>query len=389
MPQRRLKVLQLVSSLTVGGAEQIVLTLAERVDAQRFETHVCSLSVVGKNALQTAFEQLQIPLLLLNSHRFYELQTIQQVRQYARQQQIDLIHTHLTNADIIGRFVGRSLGIPVLSTMHNMPHNYARQRRDRYWLQRLTARVLATQLVAVSPKIRSLYVQQWHIPPQRISAVYNSVRMEPFLAVPSGIRAEREYTGPIITNVARFNPQKAQHILLAAAPAVLEEFPQAHFLLVGKGHLEQQLRQQVADLGIADQVIFTGVRHDIPAVLAQSDVFVLSSQWEGVPLSVIEAMAAARAVLVTDVGGNAELVEDGRSGLVVSPDNVAALADGLLTLLRDEEKRLALGETARQRVQHLFSTERFIKQYESLYAALGHRLSANGHQPLPMEEATL
>jgi glycosyltransferase involved in cell wall biosynthesis len=368
---RRLKIMQLVSSLTVGGAEQIVLTLADQIDNSHFETHVCSLSVVGQNGLAPEFQKLQIPLLSLNARHFYDFDAWRQVRRYARQQQIDLIHTHLTDADVVGRFVGRSLGIPVLSTLHNMPHNYARQRRDRYWLQRLTARTLATHLTAVSPKIRDLYIKQWRIPPTRINAIYNSVRMKPFLDVAPGLPAQREHEGPTITNVARFNPQKAQHVLLTAVPTVLEKFPQARLLLVGKGHLEQQLRQQAADLGISQQVIFTGVRHDIPAVLAQTDVFVLSSNWEGVPLSVIEAMAAARAVLVTDVGGNAELVEHGRSGLVVPANDAAALANGLLTLLQDEPTRLSMGLAARQRVQELFSTDRFMQQYESLYLALG------------------
>ncbi|MBK9055240.1 MAG: glycosyltransferase [Chloroflexi bacterium] len=369
--RRPLRLLQLVSTLNVGGAEQIVLNLAERVNARQFETHVCSLSRIGKQSLQPAFEKLGVPLLALDSQHFYSLKTLRTVEKYIRTQKIDLIHTHLTDADIVGRVLGRYLKIPVLSTMHNMPHNYARQRVDRYWLERLTARYWATHLVAVSPNIREMYVSEWHIPPRKISAINNSVQMESFLAVGEGVLAEREFPGPVITNVARFNPQKAQHILLAAAALVIEKVPTAHFLMVGKGHLEKPLRQQAQDLGIADNVIFTGVRHDIPHVLAQSDIFALSSLWEGVPLSVIEAMAAARPVVVTAVGGNVELVESGLSGLVVPPDSAPALAEAFLTLLRDEERRLALGRSARQRVQHLFSPEQFIQQYELLYRRLG------------------
>jgi glycosyltransferase involved in cell wall biosynthesis len=374
MSKLPLRILQLVSSMTIGGAEQIVLSLAERVDRRRFEMHVCSLSVIGQNSLQPEFEQLNIPLLTLNARRFYDPAVLRAVYQYARQQKIDVIHTHLTDADVVGRLVGRALGIPVLSTMQNIPHNHARQRRDRYWLERITARYLATHLVGVSSTIRELYIRQWGIPEEHISAINNSVRMEPFLDVPAGVPAVRSYPGPVITNVARLNPQKAQHLLLEAAPFVLQSYPQATFLLVGKGHLEQDLRQQAQALGISQNVIFTGVRHDIPDILAQSDLFVLPSRWEGLPLSAIEAMAAARAVLVTDVGGNSELVESGRSGLVIPAGDVGALVDGLLDLLADEARRLALGASARQRVQRLFSTERFIQQYESVYTQLGFHL---------------
>lgn len=366
-----LRILQLVSTLTIGGAEQIVLNLAERVNPRQFETFVCSLSRKGEHSLQPAFERLGIPLLSLKAKHFYSLKTLGTVERYVREQKIDLIHTHLTDADIVGRLIGRRRQLPVLSTMHNIPHNYARQRWDRYWLERFTARYWATHLVAVSAKIRELYIADWQIPPSRISAINNSVQMEPFLAVAEGVPTEREFPGPVITNVARFNPQKAQHILLAAAALVIAKIPTAHLVMVGKGHLEQPLRQQAQDLGIATNVIFTGVRHDIPQVLAQTDVFALSSLWEGLPLSVIEAMAAARPVVVTDVGGNSELVEMGLSGLVVPPDSAQALAEALLTLLQNEGQRLALGRAARQRVQQLFSPKPFIQQYEQLYQQLG------------------
>ncbi|MFO7541115.1 MAG: glycosyltransferase, partial [Chloroflexota bacterium] len=125
MSKSPLRILQLVSSMTIGGAEQIVLSLAERVDRRRFEMHVCSLSVIGQNSLRPEFERLHLPLLALNARRFYDPAVLRAVYQYARQQQIDLIHTHLTDADVVGRLVGRALKIPVLSTMHNMPHNYA------------------------------------------------------------------------------------------------------------------------------------------------------------------------------------------------------------------------------------------------------------------------
>lgn len=387
MNDGRLKIMQLVSSLTVGGAEQIVLTLAERLDPSRFDAHVCSLSVVGKNGLEPAFRKLPVSLLSLDAGRFYDWRIIGQVRNYVRRQGIDLIHTHLTDADIIGRFIARTLDLPVLSTLHNVPHNYARQRRDRYLLQRFTARRWATHFVAVSPHVRMRFIQEWRIPPGRISAIPNSVRMDPFLAIPPGVPDEAG-AGPTITNVARLNPQKAQHVLLQAMPAVLERFPRARLLLVGKGHLGPQLRRQAVEMGIADHVVFTGVRHDVPDILAQSDVFVLSSHWEGLPLSAIEAMAAARPVLLTDVGGNSDLVEHGRSGLLAPVDDPEQLSAGLLTLLEDGSLRLKLGKAARERVRRRFSTERFVEQYETLYARLGRAAQPNAPAASQLGEST-
>ena len=149
-------------------------------------------------------------------------------------------------------------------------------------------------------------------------------------------------------------------------------------------YLEAELRQQTRDLNLEENVVFTGVRHDIPALLGQSDVFALSSRWEGVPLSVIEAMAAARPVVATRVGGNEELIEDGRSGLLLPAEDAEALAQALLALLPDPARRQAMGQAARQRVQLLFSQEHFTRQYEALYARVGRQRPAPPEQPMPI-----
>jgi glycosyltransferase involved in cell wall biosynthesis len=375
-----LKILHLVTSLTVGGAEQVVLSLVGNIDWTRFESHVCSLSVVSNNALQPEFERLKLPVMVINAKRFYDMKAFSAVRNYIRHHQIDIVHTHLTNADITGGILGRLTGTPVLSTLHNMPRNYNRQRWDRRWLLRFTFRYLVTRLVAVSQQVRNQFIEEWHVPAARMSVIRNAIRMDSFLAVWEGKVDPSGREGPIITNVGRLSPQKAQHLLLAAAKLVLEQRPDAHFMIVGQGHLEQRLKEKARALGIADHVTFTGLRHDIPAVLAQTDVFVLSSLWEGMPISAIEAMAAARPVVLTRVGGNSELVEPGKSGLLVPPGDVEALAEALLSLLQDEPRRWAMGRSARARVQRLFNVEAFTQAYENLYELLADRGSEAAHK---------
>lgn len=385
--KHRIKVLQLTASLAVGGAEVIILNLARRLDRARFETHVCHLGQVRSNSLQPEFERLGVPVYSTGSRKLYSVTNIRAVQSYVQEHQIDLIHTHLLNADIVGRLVGRWTGRPVISTLHNIPFNYNRSRWDRRWLERLTARYLANRLIAVSRHIGDRFIQEWSIPAERISPIYNAVDLEPFLAIAPGVDPATS-RGPVITNIASLSQQKAQDKLLEGARHVLQQHPDARFKIVGRGRLEAKLKSYAENLGIAGQVEFTGLRHDIPEILAQTDIFVLSSLWEGLPLAAIEAMAAARPVVLTDVGGNHELVTSGQEGLLVPPGDVPALAAALQNLIDDPAYRNRLGRNARARVREEFSLERMMGEHERLYETVW-RESVNGQTVAQVQQGAL
>lgn len=367
--KRRLNILHVIDSLSVGGAERLILGLAERVDRERFSIHLCCLGAQRGNALQASFERLGIPMHLVGSRNFYNPRALLAVGRYIQLHNIDIVHTHLTYADVVGRIVGRALGRPVVSTLQNVPRNYDRDRRDRSWLERQTARLLATRLVGVSPTIRDLFIREWGIPASRIDMFYNAVPMEQYISLPPEAGGAVD-AGPVITNIGRLSPQKAQNLLLDAAKLVLARHPDARFMIVGQGRLEQPLKEQAQRLGISDNIIFTGLRHDIPALLGESDIFVLSSLWEGLPLTAVEAMAAARPVVLTDVGGNRDIVEDGVQGLIVPPNDVPALAEAILQLLDDPRRRIEMGLAGRARVRHDFNIDTIARQHEQLYESL-------------------
>lgn len=377
--RRQLKILHLTGSLTIGGAERLILGLAEWTSRADFEVHVCAFGVFREESFLPDFKALDIPLYLIPINRFYDPRIFLAIVRYVRHHQIDVLHTHLTDADIMGRLVGRLVGIPVISTLQNHPQNYDSQRIDRRWLARVTACHFTTHLVAVSHHIRKLFITNWQIPEGRISTIYNAVALDNLLPIPEKTESSTIDSNLTVTNIASLTPQKAQHLLLEAAKIVLTRHPDTRFMIVGRGVLEQPLKEKARALGIADRVTFTGVRRDIPQLLAQSDIFVLSSLWEGLPLAAIEAMAAARPVVLTDVGGNYELVEPGTHGLIVPPGDVPALADGLLSLINDQPRRLAMGRAARKQVLHHFSIETVAKQYEALYQATW----CNYHGPVP------
>jgi glycosyltransferase involved in cell wall biosynthesis len=365
-----IRVLQICDSLGAGGAERLILSLAQHLDRTQVELHVCSLGFANRNQLQPDFERLGVPLFLMKDGPVYDPRRYAQIARYIRSRQIDIVHTHLIAADIMGRTVGRALGRPVVSTMHNDPQDYDRSSPKRKLLEHVTAHRLTTRLIAVSPRIREMYIAQWGLRPDQIVTIFNGVPMEQYLPIPAAAPRRAAGTGPLITNIARLSEQKAQHILLDAAKIVLGQHPEARFMIVGRGHLEERLRRQAEELGIAARVEFTGVRHDIPEILAQSDIFALSSLWEGMPVTAIEAMAAARPVVVTDVGGTRDLVEHGEHGLIVPPRDALALAEALLELLNDEPRRVAMGRAGRERVQHECSLPIFASRHTQLYESL-------------------
>ena len=388
----RLRILHLTGSLHTGGAERLILGLTARTDRTEFDVHLCAIGCFGHDTLLRDFEQLEIPFHIISTRRFYEPRTIIALIRYLRDQHIDLIHTHLLYADILGRLIGYLLGIPVVSTLQNDPRDNHNVRIDKRWLSWLTARFTPTHLVAVSGQIRRRFLEQWRLQDGRISTIYNAVQMEPFLTISEasdgtasrGDKGEEQLvtTGvqPLtVTTIGRLEPQKGQHLLLAAAQQVLASYGNVRFLIVGQGALEEQLRTQAVDLQIAASIDFAGLQRNIPEILAQTDIFILPSLWEGLPLAAIEAMAAARPVILTDVGGNQELITHGREGLLIPPEDAAAITTALLELVRDPERRSVLGQRARVHARQHFHIDIITRQYEALYRRLCQQRQGQGH----------
>ncbi|GIW02208.1 MAG: glycosyl transferase [Roseiflexus sp.] len=360
----RIRILLLIETLWLGGAQRLLPGLVTGLDPLRFEGHIVALH---DGPLRQEFEAARLPLTVLGARRFYEPRVVSAIARLVRAQQIDVIHTHLTGADIVGRMVGALTGVPVVSTMHNVPHDYDHQKWHRRALQRLTARTLAARLVMVAPGIGVEYVRRWGIPASRVVTINNSVPMEPYLAIAEGVAP---HVPPTVTTIGRLTEQKAYHLLLDAARLVVRIRPDTRFRMVGEGRLEAALRRQAQDLGIARAVSFDGLRHDIPDILAETHVFVLSSLWEGLPVTAVEAMAAARPVVLTDVGGCRTLVTPGVEGWLVPPGNVEALAAALLDALDNPERQRLFGRRGREKVRRAFGLEQYVRGHEQLYESL-------------------
>jgi glycosyltransferase involved in cell wall biosynthesis len=215
-------------------------------------------------------------------------------------------------------------------------------------------------------------VDRAHLPPERILVIHNGVDVRSF-SLPRG--AFRRSEGipaecTVITTVGRLDTQKGLPYLLEAAELVTRGHPEVRFLVVGEGPRRGDLVRHRDRLGLTERVWFLGFRTDVPQILADSDVFVLPSLWEGLPIALLEAMAAGLPVVATDVPGVTEVVTDGETGLVVPGKDVGALAGALSRLLDDPDLRLGLARAGRRKVEEEFGWEKVVATTMSLYERL-------------------
>lgn len=360
--------MHVTEDLGIGGLERVVSTICRNLDRDRFEPSVLCLRDGGPFADELRALGMQVDVLGAPGKADYL--AFAKVRRLLRERAVDVVHTHNTQAFTDAGTAIALLGRPAPTLVHT---DHARSYPDklRYVLaERVLAR-LAFRVVAVSEHTRRDLVEHVGIPANKLTTIYNGID-DPTRATPAqfdALRAELRLPDDalIIGTGARLMPQKGFVHLLRAMPAVLQQIRNAYVLLVGEGPDEELLRAEADTLGIASRVRFTGARLDLPILMQLYDVFALPSVWEGLPMVVLEALARARTIVASAVGGVPDAIEHGRSGLLVPPADPAALAAALVHALGDAVLRERLGRAGREVFLDRFSARAMTARYESLY----------------------
>ncbi len=370
-------VLQLIDSFNQGGSERQALQLTRLLtESDKFKVHLASLSPEG--SLRTSIADLnlgEIPSFPLNS--FYDANAAKQLRrlvQWLRSSQIQIIHTHDFYTNVFGMSAGAIARLPV--RIASMRETTGMRSAAQKKIQQV-AYSLAHQIVANSEAVRSTLITEG-IAADKITVVYNGLDVARLIPEAQSRAESLKLLGLNVDENKRFisivaNMRlevKDYPMFLRSARQVLTAEPDAAFLLAGEGELTDSLRALAVELGIHDSTFFLGRCEPVADLLSISEICVLSSKAEGFSNSILEYMAAGRPVVVTNVGGAAELVSEGETGYLVSSGDDATMAERIISLLRDPARAGEMGENGARLVKEKFSCAAQLSRTESLYDRL-------------------
>ncbi len=342
-----------IGQLTAGGAEGQVAVLCRGLrDNGRFAPIVYCLSE-RTEPWGPEIEALGVPLRVIGGGR---PQRLWRLRRALAADGVALVHAWLFIANAYAWAANAGTGRPLLTSARNC-------KRQGRWLDRLNRRAFAASaaIVANSRQVARYIEQTYGAPGGRIEVVYNAIDTTRFHP-PS----EAHGGAPCVVMVGRLVPQKNPLLFVEAAAAVHRKLPGVRFLLVGDGSLRAAVEAAVDANGLRDCCTVAGERRDVPELLRQADLFWLTSEWEGLPNAVLEAMATGLPAVVTDVGGAGEIVRPDRDGYLIRPGDRDALVARSLGLLGDGERRRRCGEAARARAEE-FSAPQMVAAMERLY----------------------
>jgi len=357
-------VLYLITELDTGGAQVALLRLLAGLDRERFSPAVACL-YNGDKPVAQAIRAIGIEVFDARIRHKADLVALVRLYDWIRHIRPTILHTSLFHANLTGRLLGRLAGVPMIVCSER---TMAMESEWRYRFNRWTIG-LVDRVTAVSANVRDFCISHIGLPADKLVLIPNGVEVSetPLISCQEArVELGLPLDVPAIGTVSRLDPVKGIGFLIQA----LARVDSAHLAVVGDGPERAVLGSLASSLDVADRVHWAGHRPDVPRLLPAFDLFVQPSLHEGLPNTVLEAMAAELPVVATTVGGTPEVVVDGVTGLLVPPCDSVALAEAIATILRDPGLRRTMGQAGRERVRRYFSLEQMIQRTQVLYEHL-------------------
>ena len=399
--------MHLIKSLGRGGAEKLIPETALVHDQSRFEFHCLYFFHQEQNIIDE-LEAAGIQVHLIPSGNLGLFFQVQKVRKFIQDQKFDLIHAHLPWAGILARFVGKKLSIPIVYTEHN---TWDRYNKVSFWGNRLTFKnqdvaVAVSNEVALSMQLNSIWDPYKRGGRLKVRVVQNGVNTETFIRLgkrdegvgvsspdsyreqlaegkekvaEGSISMQREIAklrkdlgipkdSPVVGKVAVFRSQKRLWLWVDLAIRILKGHPETHFLLVGDGEWRSRIEDQILKSGFRANFHLVGVKKEVIPYLNLMDIYLSTSEFEGLPIAMLEAMACEVPVVATRAGGIGEVIQHGKQGFLSEVDEWEKLEDYVLRLIEDKELHAEMAIEARKQVIENFSMKRMVSQLEEIYA---------------------
>lgn len=378
----RVRVAHIITRLCKGGAQENTFHTVRLANRNRFTVDLISGETFGQEGSiedevrAAGINVIRVPHLVRQVAPLHDLRALRHLTRLLREGGYGIVHTHTSKAGFLGRWAAKRSGVPIIvHTPHgNIFEGYfsgsltrlfvAMERRAAQWTDRI---------IELTPRGVEEHLAQGIGRREQFSTIFSGIDLAPFTAAVARREATRRALGIeqhefLVGAVARLEPVKGLTYLVSAAHAVLDALPNARFIIAGQGSLDGDLRTQAASLG--DRFRLLGPRDDVPDLMAAMDVFVLPSVNEGMGRVLLEAGAAGTPSVASRVGGVPDIIEDGRTGILVPPRDPEALARAIRTLAEDERLRQAMGQAAQTSIVPEYGLDRMVARIEALYEEL-------------------
>lgn len=372
----KVRILHLIETLSRGGAEKRLINDLKYLDKDTFSNFVCHI-FKGDDLKDTIAKDIPVYCLDLNDvSEFFKGLT--RLTKLVRKLKPDIIHTQLFFADICGRVIGKLFNIRVVSTIQSSAYEpgieYFRSLK-RLWLDRLTSKFCNTKFIAVSDFVKKSAIRRLGFASEDINVIYNYIDTKELFSPQEDRTSLRRSLSLnekdiVLITVGKLNPPKGHNYLFDAVSLIVKSHSNIKLLVVGDGPYLNELTELRNQLGLQDAIVFLRERNDIYPLLSLSDIFVFPSLSEGFPLSLLEAMAMEKPCVAFNLGPMPELIENGKSGLLVEPEDSKMFAAAVSDLIDNPQKALRFGLAARQAVFDKFSEEKNVKALSNLYQTI-------------------
>lgn len=370
---KKINILYLIVSFRSGGTQRQLVELLKNLNKERYEPIVACFEKQG-NFLKD-IQKMDIPIVeIKHSGKLFKPQVIKVIfclSRLLKKEKISILHAFLSHPYVLGTLAAKIVGTPIVIMSERNVDIYPKR---RHWLAGHITQMLVNKIIVNAEAIKKYLMGQHGTKDEKFSVIYNGVNLDRF-NLQIDMAEKRKRLGllsefPTIGILASLSEKKDHHTFLKAVGLMVKKIPSMQALIIGEGPLREKLQNMARQLGVGKNVKFLGNREDIPGILALLDILVLSSVREGFPNAILEAMAAGKPVVATDVGGCRELVQHGKTGYLVPPKRPDLLLDAIEKMLVDKEKAIEMGAMGRNWVLGNHSSSKMAYETEKVYEDL-------------------
>lgn len=352
-------ILYFTRTMDIGGTEKVIMQLCRYFNNKFNKIVVCSIGGIHEVELyKLGIKHYKIND-IENKNPINIIKTFINVFKIINRENINIVHTHHRMAAFYSSILKKIFKFKFINTAHNTFN-------DKILFTKLALK--NADIVSVGKKVKENLIDVYKLNPNQITVIYNGIEKnnEPIIEIPE-LKKYKDDGYFLVGNIGRLSEQKGMEYYINAIPDVLKRYPRVMFYIIGDGEDKMELINLAKELRIENNLIFLGFRNDVINVIKQLDLIVLSSLWEGLPLTPIESFSQKKSVIATDVDGTPEIIKNGYNGILITPRNNKVITEKVIELAKNNDLRVTLENNALKTYRENFTQEIFIKRYEWFY----------------------